>query len=69
MAQSAQKIDWLNAPPVPVEVMQMLQAGKQPAGEIIDGPNGQTTYRGPIRTRVTHDNSWRDDLKELPGSS
>ena len=65
MAQTAQKINWLTAPAVPVQVLQMLASGQEPAGTIIDGPNGQRTYKGPIALRDV-DESWRDNLKVIP---
>lgn len=58
-------INWINARAVPAEVLHMLAVGKQPAGKVYAGPNGQYTYAGPVRAQEI-DNSWRDGLSQLP---
>lgn len=64
-AQDSDRVNWLNAPAVPIKILQMLQTGHIPVGQILVGPGGQKTYRGPIATRDV-DNSWRDELSQLP---
>lgn len=66
MPNGNSNIDWTRAPAVPALVLQMQAEGKTPAGQIISGPMGQQTYRGPIRERTLSAGEWRDDLKVTP---
>lgn len=59
------EINWLNAPAVPVKVIQMKAAGQVPLGQIIEGPMGQKTYVGPIRSTPQPGNEWREGLKAV----
>jgi|GEM_PF-5039030 len=64
-ATPSDNVNWLYAAAVPTEVLHMRSAGKTPDGQILTGPGGQKTYRGRIAARDT-DNSWRDNLSQLP---
>lgn len=37
-------IDWNNAPPVPLKVLEKKVAGKDIGGVIVDGPHGLKTF-------------------------
>lgn len=62
---AAQKINWENAPPVPIKVLQMISAGITPVGRIVVGPFGQMAYFGPIQERVAPPSDWREGLTAL----